>query len=125
MSNNHFESHSAFDRPHYFKRARISEIYIIAIRSYALLQGWSCLHQTKQPYTIFKRLELVLSSGLVQGRFEEVDVSFLAVHGGDDVVCNPACVEVLYSRADSKDKTLKIYDAMWHQLVGNLERMWS
>lgn len=57
----------------------------------------------------------------LQGRFEEVDVPFLAVHGGDDIVCDPACVEELYSRAGSKDKTLKIYDGMWHQLVGEPE----
>ncbi|MCI03325.1 caffeoylshikimate esterase-like, partial [Trifolium medium] len=37
------------------------------------------------------------------------------------VVCDPACVEELYSRAGSKDKTLKIYDGMWHQLVGESE----
>lgn len=57
----------------------------------------------------------------LQGRFEEVDVPFLAVHGGDDIVCDAACVEELYSRAGSKDKTLKIYDGMWHQLVGEPE----
>lgn len=54
----------------------------------------------------------------VQGRFEEIDIPFLIVHGGDDVVCDPACVEELYRRASSKDKTLKIYPGMWHQLVG-------
>lgn len=43
---------------------------------------------------------------------------FLVVHGADDVVCDPACVEELYRRAPSKDKTLKIYPDMIHQLVG-------
>lgn len=54
----------------------------------------------------------------VQGRFEEVDIPLMIVHGSDDVVCDPACVEELYQRATSKDKTLKIYPGMWHQLVG-------
>lgn len=54
----------------------------------------------------------------VQGRFEEVDIPLLILHGGDDVVCDPACVQDLYGRASSKDKTLKIYTGMWHQLVG-------
>ncbi|CAA3026209.1 caffeoylshikimate esterase-like [Olea europaea subsp. europaea] len=54
----------------------------------------------------------------VQGKFNEVDVPFLIVHGGDDVVCDPACVAELYERAASKDKTLRIYPGMWHQLVG-------
>lgn len=57
----------------------------------------------------------------VQGRSEEVDIPLLIVHGGDDVVCDPACVEELYQRASSKDKTLKIYPGMWHQLVGEPE----
>ncbi|KAK9282592.1 hypothetical protein L1049_010809 [Liquidambar formosana] len=58
----------------------------------------------------------------LQARFEEVDVSFLLiVHGGGDVVCDPASVEDLYRRAASKDKTLRIYPGMWHQLVGEPE----
>ncbi|KAK9282799.1 hypothetical protein L1049_011020 [Liquidambar formosana] len=66
-------------------------------------------------------LELLRVCREVQGKFEEVDVPFLVVHGGDDVVCDPACVEDLYRRAASKDKTLKIYPGMWHQMVGEPE----
>ncbi|KAF5729502.1 caffeoylshikimate esterase-like [Tripterygium wilfordii] len=54
----------------------------------------------------------------LQGRFEEVDVPLLIVHGGDDVVCDPGSVEELHRRAASKDKTLRVYPGMWHQLVG-------
>ncbi|KAI3508678.1 hypothetical protein L1887_23687 [Cichorium endivia] len=54
----------------------------------------------------------------MQSKFEEVDVPFLIIHGGEDIVCDPACVEDLYRRATSKDKTLKIYPGMWHQLIG-------
>ncbi|KAF2318538.1 hypothetical protein GH714_008752 [Hevea brasiliensis] len=57
----------------------------------------------------------------LQGSFEKVEVPLLIVHGGDDVVCDPACVEELHRRASSKDKTLKIYPGMWHQLVGEPE----
>lgn len=58
----------------------------------------------------------------LQGKFEEVDVPMLIVHGGDDVVCDPACVEDLHRRASSRDKTIKIYPGMWHQLVGEPEK---
>lgn len=54
----------------------------------------------------------------VQDKFTQVDVPFLIVHGGDDIVCDPAGVEELYNRAASKDKTLRIYPGLWHQLVG-------
>ena len=66
-------------------------------------------------------LELLRVSRDLQGRFEEVEVPMLICHGGDDVVCDPACVEELYKRAASKDKTLSIYPGMWHQLIGESE----
>ncbi|XVE99318.1 hypothetical protein REPUB_Repub03eG0188000 [Reevesia pubescens] len=65
--------------------------------------------------------ELVRICNGLQGRFEEVDIPLLIVHGGDDVVCDPACVEELYKRAASVDKTLRIHPGMWHQLVGEPE----
>ncbi|KAL2539742.1 alpha/beta-Hydrolases superfamily protein [Abeliophyllum distichum] len=65
----------------------------------------------------------------VQGSFNEVDVPFLIVHGGDDIVCDPACTAQLYERAASNDKTLRIYPGMWHQLIGepdeNVELVFS
>lgn len=57
----------------------------------------------------------------VQGKFEEVTLPLLIVHGAEDVVCDPACVEDLYRRAASRDKTLRIYPEMWHQLTGEPE----
>lgn len=54
----------------------------------------------------------------LQARFGEVAVPFLIVHGGDDIICDPACAEDLYTRAASKDKTIHVYPGMWHQLVG-------
>eukprot|EP00262_Sarcandra_glabra_P007939 TRINITY_DN21078_c0_g1_i1.p1 TRINITY_DN21078_c0_g1~~TRINITY_DN21078_c0_g1_i1.p1 ORF type:complete len:327 (+),score=2.41 TRINITY_DN21078_c0_g1_i1:276-1256(+) len=62
--------------------------------------------------------ELVRVCREVQERFEEVDLPMLIVHGGEDIVCDPACVEELYRRASSKDKTLRVYPGMWHQMVG-------
>ncbi|KAK9913241.1 hypothetical protein M0R45_037064 [Rubus argutus] len=63
-------------------------------------------------------LELLRVCKELQGKFEEVEVPLLIVHGGDDVVCDPACAEELYKRASSKDKTLRIHPGMWHQLIG-------
>ncbi|KAL9260243.1 Caffeoylshikimate esterase-like protein [Drosera capensis] len=66
-------------------------------------------------------LELLRICREVQGKFEQVEIPILIVHGRDDVVCDPACVEEVYKRAASKDKTIKIYPGMWHQLVGEPE----
>ncbi|CAK9169599.1 unnamed protein product [Ilex paraguariensis] len=65
--------------------------------------------------------EIIRLSREVQGRFHEVDVPLLIVHGGEDVLCDPACAEELYQRAANEDKTLRIYPGMWHQLVGEPE----
>lgn len=66
-------------------------------------------------------LELLRVCKELQGRFEEVEVPFLVVHGGDDIVCDPECVRELYARAATTDKTIRVYDGMWHQLVGEPE----
>ncbi|CAN8255858.1 unnamed protein product [Cochlearia groenlandica] len=65
--------------------------------------------------------ELIRVCKDLQERFEEVEVPILIVHGGDDVLCDPACVEELFRRAASEDKTIKIYPELWHQMVGESE----
>ncbi|KAJ4971639.1 hypothetical protein NE237_004738 [Protea cynaroides] len=62
--------------------------------------------------------ELLRVSKELQGRFEEVDLPLLIVHGSEDVLCDPACAEELYRRAASKDKTIRIYPGMLHQIIG-------
>lgn len=42
----------------------------------------------------------------------------LVLHGGDDMVCDSDCARKVYELAASKDKTLKIFPGMWHQLIG-------
>jgi alpha-beta hydrolase superfamily lysophospholipase len=61
--------------------------------------------------------EILRSCVDLQRRFEEVEVPFLIVHGELDKACDPECAKELYARASSKDKTMKIYPGMLHQLV--------
>jgi alpha-beta hydrolase superfamily lysophospholipase len=77
--------------------------------------------RTTAPPRAATALELLRVCRELQGRFEEVELPLLAVHGGDDTVCDPACVEELIRRAGSKDKTLRVYPGMWHQIVGEPE----
>ncbi|XP_042510144.1 caffeoylshikimate esterase-like [Macadamia integrifolia] len=62
--------------------------------------------------------ELLRVSRELQGRFEEVDLPMLIVHGEEDVLCDPACAEELCRRAASKDKTIRMYPGMLHQIIG-------
>ncbi|XP_048231534.1 caffeoylshikimate esterase-like [Ricinus communis] len=90
-------------------------------------ENWKRKLATASPRRVAARpraataLMMLRVCGELQERFDEVDVPLLIVHGGDDVVCDPACVEQLYTLAASKDKTLKIYPGMWHQIVGEPE----
>ena len=62
--------------------------------------------------------ELLRICGDLQSRFADVDVPFLIVHGGDDIICDPACAEELFKNASSEDKTIRVFPGMWHQLIG-------
>ena len=53
-------------------------------------------------------------------RIPELHLPFLALHGDDDWLCNPAGSRELYDRASTVDKTIKIYPNGAHQLF--LER---
>ncbi|GJN05392.1 hypothetical protein PR202_ga23013 [Eleusine coracana subsp. coracana] len=77
--------------------------------------------RTTAPPRAATALELLRVCRELQGRFEEVDLPLLVVHGGEDTVCDPACVEELHRRAGSEDKTLRVYPGMWHQIVGEPE----
>ncbi|KAH9288242.1 hypothetical protein KI387_032359 [Taxus chinensis] len=63
-------------------------------------------------------LELLRICRELQSRFSEVVLPLLIVHGSDDVVCDPECVRALYDKAGSADKTLRVHEGLWHQLVG-------
>ncbi|EEC70515.1 hypothetical protein OsI_01618 [Oryza sativa Indica Group] len=58
---------------------------------------------------------------VLNGAMCGVELPLLVVHGGEDTVCDPGCAEELHRRAGSKDKTLRVYPGMWHQLVGEPE----
>ncbi|CAK9324607.1 unnamed protein product [Citrullus colocynthis] len=48
---------------------------------------------------------------------EKVTAPFLTVHGTADGVTCPSSSELLYEKAASVDKSLKLYDGMYHSLI--------
>ena len=44
-------------------------------------------------------------------------LSFLTVHGTSDGVMCPTLSKLLYEKAASEDKSLKLYDGMYHSLI--------
>lgn len=49
-------------------------------------------------------------------RFTQFDYPVLIMHGGEDKITNPEGSKLLYTQANSTDKTLKIWDGALHEI---------
>ncbi|KAG0483873.1 hypothetical protein HPP92_011957 [Vanilla planifolia] len=61
-------------------------------------------------------MELLRATDELGRRLTEITIPFLVLHGSGDVVTDPAVSQELYAEARSEDKSIKIYDGMWHSL---------
>ncbi|CAD6258880.1 unnamed protein product [Miscanthus lutarioriparius] len=61
--------------------------------------------------------EIFMASLDIESNLDKVTLPFIIVHGGDDAVTEPTVSEALYTLAESKDKTLKLYPGMCHALT--------
>jgi len=61
--------------------------------------------------------ELLRAMAQIQARMGEITVPLLAMHGTADKLTNPEGSRELVQRAASKDKTLKLYDGFYHDLL--------
>jgi acylglycerol lipase len=58
----------------------------------------------------------------VSGETDKITLPFLAMQGSGDLLVDPDGAQILYERAGSKDKTLKIYDGLYHEIFNEPER---
>ncbi|XP_068647655.1 caffeoylshikimate esterase-like [Aristolochia californica] len=61
--------------------------------------------------------ELLRVCEYIQVNFQRVTAPFLTAHGTDDGVASPESSKMLYEKASSDDKTLKLYEGMYHSLI--------
>mmetsp|Transcript_9921 Transcript_9921/g.27114 ORF Transcript_9921/g.27114 Transcript_9921/m.27114 type:complete len:101 (-) Transcript_9921:64-366(-) len=47
---------------------------------------------------------------------KDFDVPFIVQHGKSDRVTDPMLSQALYDESKSKDKTIKLYEGMWHSM---------
>ncbi|KVH98008.1 Alpha/beta hydrolase, N-terminal [Cynara cardunculus var. scolymus] len=61
--------------------------------------------------------EVVRVTNYIQNNFHKVTTPFITLHGTSDGVTCPTGSQLLYEKASSEDKSLKLYDGMYHSLV--------
>lgn len=52
----------------------------------------------------------------------KIKIPALMLHGGDDRICDPKGTEEFFERLGTKDKSLKIYDGMYHEIFNEIGR---
>lgn len=66
--------------------------------------------------------ELFRYMEIIQTRAGEITLPLLVLHGGADAMTAPAGSKLLYERANSADKTLKIYPGLYHEILNEPEK---
>lgn len=66
--------------------------------------------------------ELLNAMMRVSEEMEKITVPFIAVQGSQDYLVNPDGTKMLNERASSKDKTLKVYEGLFHEVFNEPER---
>lgn len=65
----------------------------------------------------------ILSAMLrITAEANKITLPFIVVQGGGDILVDPSGAQMLYDKASSEDKTLKIYDKLYHEVFNEPER---
>lgn len=57
----------------------------------------------------------------VSSETDKITLPFIAMQGSGDRLVDPDGAQILYNKASSKDKTLKIYDGLYHEIFNEPE----
>ena len=69
-------------------------------------------------------MEYIRATEYTMSKIHSIDCPFLVLHSELDTMCDPDASKLLYKTSQSKDKTLRLVNSMWHVLVkepGNLQ----
>ena len=66
--------------------------------------------------------ELLRTMKYVQKHFSTIQIPFLVMHGGADKLSNPKGSQLLYDTASSEDKSIKIFDGWYHEIMREPEK---
>lgn len=72
--------------------------------------------------TVRLAAELGKAMGRVAAEAGRIQCPLLIVQGGGDLLVDPGGARMLYEKAGSADKTLKVYDGLYHEVFNEPER---
>jgi alpha-beta hydrolase superfamily lysophospholipase len=75
---------------------------------------------SKQGYEAQTVAELVRADERLKNEFPKITLPVLILHGTADHAAKPHGSQVFHDRASSKDKTLKLYDGHYHDLLNDV-----
>ncbi len=61
-------------------------------------------------------VELIKAMGIVKRQISEIHLPILVMHGAADRLSDPQGSEMLYQKASSADKTLRVYEGYYHEI---------
>ena len=73
-------------------------------------------------FTVRLAAEIERAMKEASNRWASIDLPLLILHGGDDRICAPAGSRALFRDARSADKTLHVYDGLYHEILDEPER---
>lgn len=66
--------------------------------------------------------ELLKAMLRVRAEAHRITLPLIILQGGGDRLIDPACAQILYDKVGSKDKTVKIYEGLYHEVFNEPER---
>ena len=78
------------------------------------------IHKESQPAETAR--VLLLAADALTGHFPQFTVPVLIIHGTDDKATKPSGSQKFYDTAGSADKTLKLYEGHYHDLLNDLDK---
>jgi alpha-beta hydrolase superfamily lysophospholipase len=66
--------------------------------------------------------EVLKAMRYVTAEVDRISLPFIVVHGTADKLAEPAGAQMLYDRARSTDKTIKLYEGLYHEVFNEPER---
>ena len=66
--------------------------------------------------------EMLKAMMRVKAEAEKITLPFIIVQGSEDKLVGPSGAQMLYDKAGSKDKTLNVYEGLYHEIHNEPER---